>query len=64
MVKDSRMVQQPGILLNEVHRLIRSPKARKELATNLHETYRPKAAKELADILINLSQGGEDEKEQ
>ncbi|MBO7720251.1 glycosyltransferase [Candidatus Saccharibacteria bacterium] len=64
MVKDSRMVQQPGILLNEVHRLIRSPKARKELAANLHETYRPKAAKELAGILINLSQGGKDEKEQ
>lgn len=63
MVKDSRMVQQPGILLERVQKLIRSPKLRKDLATRLHETYKPKAAKELADILIDLANtGGENEK--
>ena len=64
MVKDSRMVEQPGILLQETQKLVRSPKVRKELAQNLHATYKPKAAKDLADILIALANdtGGEDEK--
>ena len=64
MVKDSRMVEQPGILLEEAKRLVRSPKLRKEMASKLHETYKPKAAKDLADILIKLANdtGGEDEK--
>ncbi|MBQ6127810.1 glycosyltransferase [Candidatus Saccharibacteria bacterium] len=65
MVKDGRMVNQPGILLEEVQRLVRSPKVRKDLAAKLHETYKPKAAKDLADILIKLANdtGGLDEKE-
>lgn len=65
MVKDSRMVNQPGILLEEVQRLVRSPKVRRDLAAKLHETYKPKAAKDLADILIGLTNetGGLDEKE-
>ena len=64
VIKDSRMVQQPGILLEAVKKLIRSPKVRKELAEKLHETYKPKAAKDLADILIKLADetGGLDEK--
>lgn len=64
MVKDSRMVQQPGILLEIIHKLVRSPKVRKDLAERLHETYKPKAANDLAEILIKLaSTGGENEKE-
>lgn len=64
MVKDGRMVQQPGILLNEVQRLVRSPKLRRELADNLHKNYKPKAAGDLADMVIKLANdaGGEDEK--
>ena len=62
MVKDSRMVEQPGILLEEVQHLVRSPKVRKDLAEKLHETYKPKAAEDLAKILIELGTGGEDEK--
>ena len=63
MVKDSRMVQQPGILLETVQKLIRSPKLRKDLATKLHETYKPKAAEDLAKIVIELANmGGEDAK--
>ncbi len=64
VVSDSRMVQQPGILLEKVQKLVRSPKVRRELAAKLHETYKPKAAKDLADVLIELANdtGGEDEK--
>ena len=64
MVKDGRMVEQPGILLNEVQRLVRSQKVRRELAENLHKTYKPKAASDLADIVIKLANdtGGTDEK--
>lgn len=63
MVKDSRMVQQPGILLETVQKLVRSPKLRKDLATRLHETYKPKAAEDLAKIVIELANtGGEDAK--
>ena len=65
MVKDSRMVNQPGVLLMETQKLVRSPRLRKDLAAKLHETYKPKAAKDLANILIGLADnmGGEDEKE-
>ena len=64
VVKDSRMVQQPGILLEEVKKMVRSPKLRQKMAAELHKTYKPKAAKDLADILIDLANdtGGEDEK--
>ena len=64
MVKDGRMVNQPGILLNEVQRLVRSPKVRKDLARKLHETYKPKAAEDLAEVVIGLvdDMGGMDEK--
>ena len=64
VVKDSRMVQQPGILIEEVKKMVRSPKLRQKMAAELHKTYKPKAAKDLADILIDLANdtGGEDEK--
>ena len=64
VVKDGRMVQQPGILLEMVQKLVRSPKMRQNLAAKLHETYKPKAAEDLAVILIKLADnlGGADEK--
>lgn len=55
MVKDERMMQQPGILLEEIHRLIRSPKQRETLAEKLHSEARPDSAKRLAEILIEVS---------
>lgn len=62
-VKDSRIVNQPGVLLEEVRKLIKSSKMRRELAMRLHETYKPKAAEDLAEVLIELAnKGGEDEK--
>lgn len=57
MVGDERMVEQPGILLELAHKLVRSPKLREELADRLHETYKPHAASDLAKILINTAQG-------
>ena len=57
MVGDERMCEQPGILLELAHKLVRSPKLRADLATRLHETYKPNAAKDLADILINIASG-------
>ena len=59
MVGDDRMCEQPGILLELAHKLVRSPKLRADLAKRLHETYKPNAAKDLAGILIGIA-GGED----
>ena len=57
MVGDERMREQPGVLLELTQKLIRSPKLREDLAEKLHETYKPKAAKDLAGILIKISDG-------
>lgn len=57
MVGDERMVEQPGILLELTQKLARSPKLRENLAEKLHETYKPHAASDLAEILIKISQG-------
>ena len=57
MIGDERMREQPGILLELAHKLVRSPKLRAELAEKLHETYRPNAASDLAKILIDLASG-------
>ncbi len=57
MIGDDRMVQQPGILLELTQKLVRSPRVRADLANKLHETYKPKAAKDLADILLKIADG-------
>ena len=59
MIGDERMTQQPGVLLELTKKLIRSPKLRADLAAKLHETYKPDAAKHLADILIGLATNDE-----
>ena len=61
MVGDERMCEQPGILLELAQKLVRSPKLRADLAERLHATYRPNAAKDLAEILISLAGGGDGE---
>ena len=57
MVGDERMVQQPGVLLELAQKLVRSPRLRADLAIKLHETYKPKAAKDLAEILLKIADG-------
>lgn len=56
MVTDSRMVQQPGIVLELAKKLIHSPKYRAELSNKLHETYHPNAAKDLAKIVMDVGE--------
>ncbi len=57
VISDERMVQQSGILLELTKKLIRSPKYREDLAQKLHATYHPNAARELADIILNIGDG-------
>lgn len=55
VVRDDRMVQQPGILLKAVQHLVRSPKEREKMAGRLYEKARAGAAKELAEILLTTA---------
>lgn len=55
VVPDSKMVENPQLLLNAVRTLIRSPKKREELSANLHEMAKTNAAEKLADILIEIA---------
>ncbi|MBR3323338.1 UDP-N-acetylglucosamine--N-acetylmuramyl-(pentapeptide) pyrophosphoryl-undecaprenol N-acetylglucosamine transferase [Candidatus Saccharibacteria bacterium] len=58
VVLDGKMVQQPGVLLQKVQSLVRSPKKRESLAANLHKLARPHAARDLAEIIIGVGKGG------
>lgn len=53
-ISDERMNNQPGVLLNEIKHLVKSPKLREKLAKNLHKEARGDAAKRLAEILIEV----------
>lgn len=57
MILDAKMVAQPGILLEKVRGLVRSPKRRQGMAEKLHQLARPDAARELAGIVINVGKG-------
>ncbi len=57
MVLDSRMQAQPGILLNEVRHLVRSPKERATMAEKLHQESMPDAARKLAEIVLEIGEG-------
>lgn len=57
MVADERMRQQPGVLLEAVKHLIRSPKERKNLAKKLQSEARPDAAKSLAEVILKVGEG-------
>ncbi len=64
MVPDEKMRRKPQILLNEIRRLVRSPKVRRSLAEKLHAQATPDAAERLAQILIDVSEQRVAEKEQ
>ncbi len=53
-ISDADMTEKPEVLLNEVKRLVRSPKVRESLAKNLHKEARNDAARRLAEILIEV----------
>ena len=56
-IADNEMVEKPEKLLEMIQRLVRSPKARRELAEKLHETTANNAAEKLAAILIKVVDG-------
>ena len=58
VVLDAKMVQQPGVLLEKVKSLVRSPKKRAAYAAELHKLAKPRAAKDLAEIIIGVGKGG------
>ena len=52
VVNDSKMMKNPSALLDEIRRLIRSPKVRENLAERLHEEAHGDAASRLADLIL------------
>ena len=56
-IRDDKMVAKPSELLEAVRELVRGPKKRAMMAAKLHEVARPKAARELAEILIKVGTG-------
>ena len=61
MVTDSRMMEEPELLLELSRKLTRSPKVREKLARNLHDNVsEPESARKLAEIVLKV---GEDEGE-
>ena len=54
VIRDEKLINQPGLLLEEVKRLVRSPKKREELKTKLGGTAKKGAARRLAEILVEV----------
>ena len=54
VVPDSKMEEDPELLLEMVKTLVKSPKKREELATALHAEARTDAAERIADTLIEI----------
>lgn len=52
VLNDSEMNSDPGKLLEEIRRLVRSPRLRVEMADRLHEEARSDAARRLAEIIL------------
>jgi UDP-N-acetylglucosamine--N-acetylmuramyl-(pentapeptide) pyrophosphoryl-undecaprenol N-acetylglucosamine transferase len=52
VVNDSKMMKNPSALLDEIRRLVRSPKVRSDLAEHLHEEAHADAAERLADLIL------------
>ena len=52
MLKDADMLADPSKLIEDIRRLIRSPKLCTELANNLHEEAKSDAASHLADLIL------------
>lgn len=53
LVDDLKMVEDPNILLEEIRRLVKSPRVRVEMAESLAKEARSDAAKQLATIILN-----------
>lgn len=58
VIYDSKMLQKPTLLLDEIRHLIRSPKERQEMAKKLHTEARADAAKRLAEIILEEAKHG------
>ena len=52
VLKDADMLADPSKLIEDIRRLIRSPKLCTELANNLHEEAKSDAASHLADLIL------------
>ncbi len=52
VIMDSEMINDPKLLLEEIRRLVRSPRVRADMADRLHERAKPESAKILADIVL------------
>ena len=52
VISDMAMVSNPSLLLDEIRRLIRSPRQRADMADRLHEEARTDAARRLAEIIL------------
>ena len=59
VVYDERMVKDPELLLELTRKLIRSPKVRDNLAGHLHEMANPKAAGDLARMVLKVGAANE-----
>ena len=55
VVLDSKMMEDPKLLLSEIRRLIKDSKLRTEMADNLHDEARADAAKRLADLILEVA---------
>ena len=58
LVNDEKMQEKPEILLEEILRLIKSPKRREELEQNLASTAKRNATSKLAEIIIEVGEDG------
>ena len=56
-VRDDKMVEKPELLIENVRRLVKKPKERKELAERLHKEVKDNAAERLAEIVIEVGNG-------
>ena len=52
MVNDREMVAKPELLLDEIRHLVKSPRARADMADKLHAEARPDATKRLAELIL------------
>ncbi len=59
VVRDDKMMARPELLLEAVQKLVRSPKKREKMAEALHEIAKPKAADDLAEIILGVGKGGQ-----
>ena len=52
VIDDAKMLENPKVLLEEIHHLIKSPRVRADMADQLAEEARSDAAKRLAELIL------------